>query len=396
MDDKRVPLLKAVPVVDEEEQRGRSSLVAAALEEEEAGNKEVQRRDEISLTRAHLYLCLAALIHSGYTVVLFSNSSSKKHKIPATLIGFCREFLAVPMLYAYARCAEGPEIRWPKTPKDIRTFLCLGVVTGAYQLCLVIGVGLTGSADTAALFQSIEPSIAAILAAAVGAELCGWRKVASALLAGAGIAVLEVTSMGGSSSKTSGLTFFLGCAVLFLNGILISTFTLLQKSLVDSKRSDRWGPKTVIAHAFCVSLVVVALALVVSSLAGLENPIPLSKPGLLTLISWRSAIVVFYSAVFSSLLSFTLRATANTVVDASTLVLYNATQPPFTAILSFLIFAVPLGPMDGVAMALIVSAVLIAVFDPQKKTRRQLPRRTTPVDDEQPPLTRHVVDLEAA
>eukprot|EP00634_Sargassococcus_sp_CCMP2135_P005020 CAMPEP_0198647446 /NCGR_PEP_ID=MMETSP1467-20131203/2726_1 /TAXON_ID=1462469 /ORGANISM="unid. sp., Strain CCMP2135" /LENGTH=229 /DNA_ID=CAMNT_0044383073 /DNA_START=68 /DNA_END=754 /DNA_ORIENTATION=- len=192
-------------------------------------DKEPEEEAPISLVRAHVYLVSAALIHSGYTVVLEANFKGNG-TLSATLLSLLRDAIACPVLYAYSRTCEGP-ITLPHRD-DIPTFLGLGILLGGFQLCLTTGVSLTNS-DTAALFQSLEPTTATILATSLGFEQCGWRKVAAALLAGAGVVVLQFKFTGGGNSNPGGETrgeskYLAGCGLFLLNGILISTYTLIQ------------------------------------------------------------------------------------------------------------------------------------------------------------------------
>jgi len=325
--------------------------------------------------------------------------------LSATLLSLLRDAIACPVLYAYSRTCEGP-IMWPHR-EDLPTFLCLGILLGGFQLCLTTGVSLTNS-DTAALFQSLEPTTATILATSLGFERCSWRKVAAALLAGAGVVVLQFKFSGGISNpggeSRGEFKYLAGCGLFLLNGILISTYTLIQKSLIDpqrwrarscfavllssassaAKEDDEVAPATtappvivarrkykpinVTAHAFFISFLVMIVASLVSTVCHLESPEPFSRGGLAAIVSWRSFISIFYSSILSSVLSFTLRASANVVVDVTMLILYNATQAPLTAVIAYVVFRDPYGPQIAVATVLTVSAVLLATRDHRKKT----------------------------
>ena len=315
-----------------------------------------------SLTAAHLMLVAGALTHSGYTIILEANANGPR--IDPVLLSFCRDALATPLLYCYARTAEGP-IRWPSKGRDFIVFLAMAAVLGVFQLLLTIGVTLT-DATTASLFQSIEPVTAIVLAILTGFETCGFRKIAAALLGAAGVLVLQQNIAGGGSEGDH-QKYVIGCILLVVNGALISTFTLLQKSLVDQHRDDPYGPKTTIAHAFLGSIVLIFIALVVAEPLGIEHSAALSRQGLAPIGTWQGIIIVVYAVVLSSVFSYTLRATANVVVPVSMLMLYNATQPPFTAILAYLIFRDPFGPRHAGSIALVTCAVALAAYDHHRR-----------------------------
>lgn len=300
--------------------------------------------------RAHFMLFVAALIYSGYNVLL---AEALETKVSATGLSLFREIVAVPLLYAWAWRAEHPLV----VPSE-RRFLVLGCILGAFQLCFAVGVSLT-DASTAAILQCVEPSTAAVLGALVGAEPCTRTKVASALLAGAGVVVLQINA-GHVRATGSAATRAIGCALLFCQGLGIACYCLVQKSLVA------WhGPITVTAHAYLVSLGIMTCAAGVSTVFELETPEPLSRQGVDALVQTKSLLVVAYSAVLSSVVGYTLRAAANKTVDASTLVLYNAVQPPLTALLAFLLApnTARFGLSEVLATLLVAAAVGLRAAD---------------------------------
>ena len=76
------------------------------------------------------------------------------------------------------------------------------------------------------------------------------------------------------------------------------------------------------------------LAAGIDSALRLEAVPPLSSRSLSQLVTPRALIAVAYAVVLSSAVGYSLRAWANRTLDASTLVLYNAVQPPMTALLA--------------------------------------------------------------
>jgi drug/metabolite transporter (DMT)-like permease len=96
-----------------------------------------------------------------------------------------------------------------------------------------------------------------------------------------------------------------------------------------------FGPVTVTAHAYAGSLLLMlsAAALAPALSPATQRPPPLSRAALGVLgEAWPLAGLV-YAVVFGSVIGYSLRAFANAHVDASMLVLYNAVQPPATALL---------------------------------------------------------------
>lgn len=171
--------------------------------------------DKGLVARAHMMLFVAALIYSGYNVLLAEALETRK--VSATGLSLFREIVAVPLLYAWAWRAERPLL----VPTE-RRFLVLGCILGGFQLCFAIGVSLT-DASTAAILQCVEPSTAALLGALVGAEPCTRTKVASALLAGAGVVALQINVTTGHVRATgSGVTRAIGCILLFCQGLGIA------------------------------------------------------------------------------------------------------------------------------------------------------------------------------
>ncbi|KAJ8598314.1 hypothetical protein CTAYLR_007540 [Chrysophaeum taylorii] len=315
--------------------------------------------------RAHLMLLAAAAIYSGYNVLLADTLSS----VSATGLSLFREIVAVPALLAWAWHAEY-EKKWPDN--DWRRFVILGTILGAFQLCFAVGVALTDAA-TAAIFQCVEPTTAAIVGALAGSEPCSVHKVTSAALAGAGVAVLQFNFKSGAVATTTSRLF--GCALLWSQGLGIAAYCLVQKSLVRG----RHGPVTVTAYAYVVSLGIMTAAATTSSLAGLESPAPFSRPGVAQLVEPKALLAVAYAALLASVLGYTLRARANKHLDAATLVLYNAVQPPLTALFSF--FLAPrrasYGLPEVISTLLVVAAVAIAASD----THNQAPKPPTCVAD---------------
>ena len=143
-----------------------------------------------------------------------------------------------------------------------------------------------------------------------------------------------------------------------------------------------FGPVTVTAHACACSLVVVSSAAVASSLCGFESPAPLSREGLAALAKPETLGALAYAAGLSTVLGYSLRAWASARLDASTLVLYNAAQPPMTAAIAALCAGAPrahYGTKELASTALVICAVAVAATERRAAERpKQAEPHTTP------------------
>ena len=347
-----------------------------------------------SVGAAHGALVIAAVIYAGFNVVMARCLNSGVSPIAFSLV---RETFAIVALYTWAAIAERP-LRLPARTHRAR-FLLLGVFLAAFQLCFAAGIALT-DASTAALFQCVEPTTAALLGALLRLERLTTAKALSALLAGGGILLMELdpsrahaSTNTTNGSEANGMQRVIGCTLLFGQGIGIACFCLLQRQLLrltapptSSSGEQRlldgaspsssvgddgcesaaasngnsgggapitttttttpppspsppcYGPITVTAHAYLSSLAVMVLAAAVSTIGRLESPPPLSAAGMGRIFTSELSLVgVAYAVLLGSCAGYALRAWANRTVEASVLVLYNAVQPPLTALLELLL-----------------------------------------------------------
>ena len=320
--------------------------------------------------RAHAALLTAALIYSGYNVLLAQALAS----LSPVAFSLCRELAAIPLTYAWAAHLEGG-VRLPSTKHERARLVALGLVLGVYQLCFATGVALT-SATTAGIFQAVEPTTAAIMGAALGLEPMTQARAVAALLAGAGVLLLEAS--GGVRPN------LLGCALLFCQGVGIAAYCLLQRTLVRGNVSDEpqllgerrardepWGPITITAHALPVAASVLAVAAVVDTLLGVEKPFGAAQRRRLSRPDALAALA--YATILSSMVGYSLRAYANRFVDSATLVLYNAVQPPLTALLAVCFGLGGFGWREGGATVLVGAAVFVASRETTTTRRPHVP-----------------------
>ncbi len=332
---------------------------------------------------AHAALLGAALIYSLFNLVA---AHTLLHVDPLTF-STAREGGAALLLYIWAAKAESP-LRVPSSRADRRLFLLLGVLLASFQLCFMLGIALT-SAVTAALLQCVEPTTAALMGSLVGSEPLTADKAVSALLAGGGVVCFQLRRLGQGNAR--GEARAAGCALLFMQGVGIAAYCLVQKRLVrpvtkagpplltdDSalppsgsadtpappeSRRTAYGPITVTAHAAAVSLCALLLAAAAAPLV--TTSAPLSRRSIGALGSGWPLAGLLYAVLLASAAGYALRAWANRFVDASVLVLYNVVQPVGTAVLSTL----PLvgqreafGWQEGLGAVMIAGAVGISVF----------------------------------
>ena len=332
---------------------------------------------------AHAALLSAALIYSLFNLVA---AHTLLHVDPLTFSA-AREGGAALILYIWAAKAE-PPLRVPSSRADRRLFLLLGVLLASFQLCFMLGISLT-SAVTAALLQCVEPTTAALMGSLVGSEPLTADKAMSALLAGGGVVCFQLRRLGQEDARDKARAA--GCVLLFMQGVGIAAYCLVQKRLVrpvtkagpplltdDSalppsgsadtpsppeSRRTAYGPITVTAHAAAVSLCALLLAAAAAPLV--TTSAPLSRRSIGALGSGWPLAGLLYAVLLASAAGYALRAWANRFVDASVLVLYNAVQPVGTAVLSTL----PLvgqreafGWQEGLGALMIAGAVGISVF----------------------------------
>ena len=190
-------------------------------------NKSAARRHGV--VASHGALVFAAAIFSGFNVVL---SHCLDGGVSPLTFAAVRETVALVLLYAWAATAEGP-LRWPAR-RHRGEFLVLGVLLGGFQILFACGVSLT-DADTAALFQCIEPTTAAALGALLQQERFTATKALSALFAGGGVLLIQLAALEARHAPASnrsddgmapqrGSAQLLGCALLFGQVSLIVTY----------------------------------------------------------------------------------------------------------------------------------------------------------------------------
>jgi drug/metabolite transporter (DMT)-like permease len=445
---------------------------------------------------AHLALLAGAFVFSGYNLVL--SRCLVSDDISPVAFSLARELVSIVVMYTAAAMIERP-LRRPSAARDTRRFVVLGCLLAAFQLCFTAGIALT-DAMTAAVFQCIQPTTAALLGALTCSESISATKVASAVLAGAGVALIELNparlATPGATANSPAAARTIGCLLLFLQGIGISGYCLVQKTLVrepastcltkpilaggtapmmagraeapllsdeepnrlprtwlpdqpphleapglqpevgfqpelgfrrtsagrggcregesldpctpgcllpvrrsngravcvpdepvsavqhsplDTEQalflaqpaagpvSGGYGALTATAHAYCASTAVLLLAAGVDTAAGLETPAPISRAQFNAFFSSAlPAVALAYAVFLASLVGYTLGAWANKRLDASTVVLYNAAQPPVTALLGLVAGVGPrrYGVYEAAGSSLVMLAVVVSARAP--------------------------------
>ena len=111
------------------------------------------------------------------------------------------------------------------------------------------------------------------------------------------------------------------------------------------------------AHALPVAAFVLACAAVLDTLLGVEKPFGAAQRRRLSRPDALAALA--YATILSSTVGYSLRAYANRFVDSATLVLYNAVQPPLTALLAVCLGMGGFGWREAGATVLVGAAVFI-------------------------------------
>lgn len=383
---------------------------------------------------AHAALLTGALVFSGYNLVISRCLSS--NEISPLAFSLARELVSIVVMYGAASLLERP-LRWPSGSHQLFRFGVLGCLLAAFQLCFTVGIALT-DAMTAAVFQCIQPTTAALLSTLTCSERLLPSKVAAALFAGAGVALIELNPAtraapdashdsgigSGSEASPAYFTRTAGCVLLFLQGVGIASYCLVQKTLVcepsaahtppnlhaelyehDSDapflaadaaapsrrmhlpnsqrppvREGGYAALTATAHAYCASTGVLVLAAVIDTALHFESPPPLSRAQLAAFVSTPlPSIALLYAVFLASLVGYSLGTWANKRLDASTVVLYNAVQPPLTAILGFVagVRERQFGAYEASGTTLVMLAVIIStraqsgISDPRCPERRE-------------------------
>lgn len=145
-----------------------------------------------------------------------------------------------------------------------------------------------------------------------------------------------------------------------------------QRLLPEASRGGRaHGAVTVTAHAYCSSLLVMVVAALLDAAFKLEEPSPLSHAQMARLATPLSAAAVAYAVLLASVVGYSLRAWANRHVDAGVLVLYNAVQPPLTALLLLAVSPgdARYGWRELLGSALVMGAVALSALDARRSRR---------------------------
>lgn len=222
--------------------------------------------------------------------------------------------------------------------------LLAGVCVATYQGSFFIGVRSLGIAVGTIVAVGTSPFVAGALSLLVGDERPTRARVATTLLAVAGL-VLLVRPEGGVVVDAVGVTAALGAGSAF------GTFTVLARRLlgVGLRRIDT------IAYPFLIGSVLL-LPLLVTGIAGLEDPGALLRPGALLTVAWLGigATAVGYLLFIAGLRHVT-------AVGATVLVL---AEPLTAAVLGVLAFGERLGPVSAVGAVTVAAALLLTARRP--------------------------------
>lgn len=294
-------------------------------------HRETTREQSVESVPAGVHLALLAVQMSfgGFHVVAKTLLDDLS---PLALAGI-RVGIATPLLVLLAWYSD----RCLPKRRDLPTLALLGLL-GVFlnQVLFIVGLQFTTATNAAILMPSI-PVFAVAVAAALGIESVGWRRLLGIALAVAGaLVVLGPARLATSSSLA------LGNLLILLNCLSYATFLVLQRPLLE-----RLPWRTTIAWSFVFGGAGV-LAVASFDLARLE-------PASIASSTWAGlAYIVALPTVFS----YAVNTWAVKRSSPSTAATYTTAQPLFAATLASLFLGETLGWREGAGFLLIAAGLL--------------------------------------
>jgi len=336
-------------------------------------SKLIEEGWQLSWAQAHGIMLLTTFIYATWNCI--NRSVGKSNASPIAFVSL--RLAGALILLVGLQCATAP---WQILPTELKVnfkrYAMMGVLLCGIQMLLMAGTALT-SATTLALFQSVEPSTAVLLGFILRMEDPHTlpRRLLSAAVAGFGVAVTLLwheqdmgspehgSSAHGSIEKNFG--HLIGCMLLLSQGCCLVLYYLNQTMLLEAKSSTR----TPLLMTTCAC----GCALPISVLVVVLNILVLPIDSKLT--SFNEVFVVFteyptdgtlppfagllYAILFASVAGYLLCGTANTRLEASEMVMYQAVQLPITAAMSVFFLQEHINPSTGVGAVIIFCAVLM-------------------------------------
>lgn len=288
---------------------------------------------------AHASLACASALSGGWSVGAKMAAGAADPLVFSTLRSALTSVLALP-------CVGVPQAHAAR--------LCvLGVVGCTIQVLFILGACWT-DAHTAAALQAVSPVLGFCFPVLVGLEQPSRRRLGAGLLAACGVVLLT------GPGPSAGPSYRRGVLVLLLEQVLLASYPVLQKPLVHEYGPAQLnGLGLVTSGVAALGLFLLYCLLLVCGLPPLHG----EAPQLGQAFAWSlgpGLPLLLFSIFALNGLAQTLRTHANTVLPASTVVLYSATQPVWGAALAafHLHEAVEVGAVLGTLCVMVAVGVV--------------------------------------
>lgn len=220
---------------------------------------------------------------------------------------------------------------WPR-------LIGVGILQVGNQTLFLSGLGYTSVAHCAFLF-SLTPIMVLLLAAALGQERIGMRKLAGMSICFAGVMLLSQDEGDASAPPT-----FFGDALIFAATVAFSTFTVFSKN-----ERSRYGSVALNTIAYCFGALVYQ-----PILWGVYGGFDYASVG------WEAWAGVAYMGTLPSVAGYLIYQWALGHAPASKIAVLQYLQPPLVAFLGLFLLGEALTGMLAVAGGLILVGVILA------------------------------------
>lgn len=258
-----------------------------------------------------------------------------RHFPPLMLIGLRTALAALVILpLFFSQGGAGRKIR----PGDWPRLIGIGLLQVGNQTLFLSGLGYTSVAHCAFLF-SLSPLLVLLMAAALGQERIGMRKLAGMSICLAGVMLLSQDEGDSSAPPT-----FFGDALVFAATVAFSAFTVLSKN-----ERSRYGSVALNTIAYCAG------ALVYQPIIwGVYGDLDLTQ------VPWPAWAAVVYMGTFPAVGGYLIYQWALGHAPASKIAVLQYVQPILVALLGLALLGEAVTAMLGVAGALILTGVVLA------------------------------------
>jgi drug/metabolite transporter (DMT)-like permease len=253
---------------------------------------------------------------------------------PLAMVGLRTSLAALVILPIFF--AQGGPARAIR-PGDWPRLLGIGVLQVGNQTLFLSGLGYTSVAHCAFLF-SLTPIMVLLMAAALGQERIGIRKLAGMSICLAGVMLLSQDEGDASAAPT-----FFGDALVFAATISFSAFTVFSKS-----ERSRYGSVALNTIAYCFG------ALYQPVLWGVYSDFNYAA------VPWQAWAGVAYMGTLPAVAGYLIYQWALGHAPASKIAVLQYVQPPLVATLGFVLLGEALTGMLAAAGALILVGVILA------------------------------------